>query len=669
MASVARRRTKFSAFELRVCAIAPLLFAMGSVVAAEDPVGLGCDTAEHCLALGAKLEHAGNLAEARKANQIAERRFQNERTFRLNLARIDVREAHYREACDRYQSLLSPHYALDAEAEFYWGVALHQLGDLHGAYRHWAIAHRNPEVAADVEVEFVSDEAARGNWKAALAEITALNPWGRRLEQAGLLELIALRHFGNLAKARALSAQWRAAFPANAAFAAEATLANPPDEHKTAETAITVDNVLAIVSPYLRVAAYSDVLRLLAGESAGSAFSDSALIGYYRAYCLAKSGRPSVAEYRAAAAKNADLPLPASITSLAVLDAALKENPNDATAAYLRGRLHLELEMSLEAVEDWRRAIRNGRQTAPVYQKLALALGNVLHDRNGALAAIAEARTRGWTSPELDGLEQRMKALPDPALRRKPQPATTAASTPSALAPKPQRPKPDLDKLTADQLAKLAFEYLTENDVDSARQAITLERIRGLAENEPLRRAYYEVQLQAALFSARKKDCDEIAANIAGLMKPDKELAFTKNGGRDLFETPRVLFYAGRVYGLCGDTRPAAGLWKQAAKTGVAPDSPEAIFATFARIQLLALAGKPVKKELEAVYKEADAALKSAPEANQGPAEFRLAMALQALGRLAESDAHFQAAARDVSVHYLALSGLRDNDLARRGVK
>lgn len=645
---------------------------MGSGLAAEDVVGLGCDTAEHCLALAAKLEHAGDLAEARKANEIGSRRFQSERAFRVSLARIDVREAHYRQACDRYQSLLFPHHTLDGEAEYYWGVALHELGDLPDAHHHWAIARQNPQNAAEVAVELASDEAARGNWKAALAAITALDPWNHRLERAGLLELMALRHTGNLAKARELSAQWQAAFPANAAFAYEAMLANLPDKRRTAEAALNVDDVLAIVDQYLRVASYSDALHLLSDESAGPAFSESALIGYYRAYCLAKSGKPSVAEYRAAAARNADIAVPLRVSSLTVLDAALKGNPLDATAAYLLGLLHLQLEMPLEAAEDWRRAVRSGRQTALVYQHLALTLGNVLHDRNGALAAIAEARNRSWMTGELDSLEQRMKALPDPTLRRK-TPSTSSVSTATAPAaapaPKPARPKPDFAKLSEDELAKLAFEYLSENDLDRARQVVTLDRIRGVAESEPLRRAYYEVQLQRALFSARKKDCDDIAERVASLTQPDKGLAFTREGGRDLFETPRVLFYAGRVYGLCADLKPAASLWKQAARKSVAADSAEAIFATFARIQLLALAGKPVKSELEAVYKQADAALKDAPQASQGPAEFRLGMALQALGRLSESDAHFQEAAKDASVHYFALAGIRDNDLARRGVK
>jgi hypothetical protein len=93
------------------------------------------------------------------------------------------------------------------------------------------------------------------------------------------------------------------------------------------------------------------------------------------------------------------------------------------------------------------------------------------------------------------------------------------------------------------------------------------------------------------------------------------------------------------------------------------------MFVTFARIQLLALAGKPVKSELEAAYRRADGAFKSTPGGDHRVAAYQLAMALQALGRLSESDNYFQAAAEESSIRYLALLGIRDNDLARRGIK
>jgi len=648
---------------------------------ANDSPSADCRTKEGCLSVAKSLEQSGDLAQARIANEIGSRRFQMEPAFRKNVARLDVLEAHYLQACGRYEHLSFPHNALDAESEYYWGLALHQLRDLPSARRHWAIARRDPNLKPRVDIELASDEAAAGRWKEALTAITRTDPWNRHLEQAGLLEVIALRKTGDLEKARDRVRQWQQAFPANLAFRYEAVLLGAAAGQPRLGSAIDTDHTLDIVDQYLRLHDYADALPLLgAAESSAPVNSgrpetaalsqDDPLIAYYRGWCREQLGQPAAADYRAASLLVAENVHPTHVSSLAVLTAALKANPKDTTAAYLLGNLHLHLEMPLEAVEDWRRAVRSGLQNASVYRSLALALGNLLHDRNGALAILAEIKTRGWMTPEIEALDQKMTALPDPTVNRKAAAVAGAAPASKAVAPaKPARPKVDLSKLNADELAKQAFEYLGDNDIDSAWETVTLERIKGTAASEPLRQAYYEVQLQRALASARKQDCDAIPERVAALTKSNPELAFTKEGGQDLLDTPRVLFYAGRAYGLCAEAKPAASFWKQAARKTVAPESPQAVFVTFARIQLLALAGRPVKSELEAAYRQADAAFKSAPSGDHRIAAYQLAMALQALGRLSESDSYFQAAAGESSVHYLALLGIRDNDLARRGIK
>jgi hypothetical protein len=661
-----------------------VLFSFSSVSSssATDTSSANCRTKEGCLALARSLEQSGDLVQTRITSEIGSRRFQYEPAFRKNLGRLDVLEAHYRQACSRYERLTFPHNALDAESEYYWGLALHELGDLPSAHRHWALARRDAALAPRVDLELASDEAAAGRWKEALPVISLADPLNRHMEQGGLLEVIALRKTGDLEKARDTAKKWQQAFPANLAFRYEATLLDVAGTQPWQGSAIDPDHILDIVDQYLRIHDYTDALPLLGASDArvpGSAGpetappQDNALIAYYRGWCRQQLGQPAAVDYHAASVIDAENIHPTHISSLAVLAAALKANPKDTTAAYLLGNLHLRLDMPLEAVDDWRRAVRGGLQNASVYRSLALALGNRLHDRNGALAVLAEIDTRGWMTPDLEALRGKLAALPNPAPKVKPAAARAArAVVPKKTAAVPARlPKPqqDVSKLNADELAKLAFDYLGDNDIDSAWTTITLERIRSTTANEPLRQAYYEVQLQRALSSARKKECGAIPSQVAALTKPDIDLAFTKQGGRDLFDTPRVLFYAGRMYGLCAQAKPAAGFWKQAAGKTVAPESPEAVFVTFARIQLRSMRGKPVMNELEAAYRQADAALRSAPDGNRGVAEYQVAMTLQALGRFSESDSHFQEAAKESSVHYLALLGIRDNDLARSGVK
>jgi hypothetical protein len=675
-----------------VLACSSALFAAPANDSAAD-----CSTRESCLALAKSLEQQGDLAHSRIANEIGSRRFQVEPVFVKNLARLDVLEAHYLRACGRYEQLTFPHNALDAESEYYWGLALHELRDLPSAHRHWAIARRDANVAALVDLELAYDEAASGHWKVVLTTATQADLWMRHMEQAGLLVVIALQKTGDLEKARDQVKQWQQAFPSNLAFPYEATLLASAAGQPWPRSAIDPDGILDIVDQYLRIHDYADALPLLGAAEPGAPVivpvnssqpktaplpQGNPLIAYYRGWCREQLRQPAAADYRAASLLgaekvpgaektiNAERVHPTHISSLAVLTAALKANPKDTTAAYLLGNLHLHLEMPLEAVEDWRRAVRGGLQSPSVYRSLALVLGSQLHDRNGALAILAEIKTRGWMTPEIEALDRKMAAVPDPTAKRKPAAVAAAGPVSAAAAPaKPAKPKVDVSKLTADELAKQALDYLSDNDIDSAWEAVTLERIKSTAASEPLRQAYYEVQLQRALASARKKDCDSIPERVAALAKANPELAFTKEGGRDLLDTPRALFYAGRAYGLCAEAKSAASFWKQAARKTVAPESPQAMFVTFARIQLLALAGKPVKSELEAAYRQADGAFKSTPGGDHRVAAYQLAMALQALGRLSESDNYFQAAAEESSIRYLALLGIRDNDLARRGIK
>src|ERR1700733_2412972 len=397
-----------------VLVCSPALFAASAISSSAD-----CSTKESCLALAKSLEQSGDLARARIANEIGSRRFQMEPAFRGNLARLDVLEAHYLRACGRYEQLTFPHNALDPESEYYWGLALHELRDLPSAHWHWAIARREASLAPRVDLELASDEAAAGRWKEALTAIARADPWNRHLEQAGLLEVVALRKTGDLEKARDRVKQWQQAFPANLAFRYEAAVLGAAAGQPQVSSAIDTDHTLDIVDQYLRLRDYADALPLLGAEKllgaaessappnsgqpeTAAAPQDNPPVAYYRGWCREQLGQPAAADYRAASLLGAETLLgaektidaenihPTHISSLAVLTAALKANPKDTTAAYLLGNLHLHLEMPLEAVEDWRRAVRGGLQSASVYRSLALALGNLLHDRNGALAILAE---------------------------------------------------------------------------------------------------------------------------------------------------------------------------------------------------------------------------------------------------------------------------------------
>lgn len=221
-----------------------------------------------------------------------------------------------------------------------------------------------------------------------------------------------------------------------------------------------------------------------------------------------------------------------------------------------------------------------------------------------------------------------------------------------------------------DDLAKIAFSRMGAGDLEGAASILSLPQLATVSANENLRTAFYELRLQQAISTARSRNCTAVSDQLATLTTADPQAPYTHPGGVDFVENPRTLFLIGRTYGLCSNSKAALSYWKRAAAKKVDAESAEAVFRALARIQLAAYDGKPPIPLLQEALQEARERLAAAAPEQKAAAQYRMGILLQALGRLSDSDDRLEQAEQGTgTVNYWAAVGLRDNDLARQGVK
>ncbi|MGA7408860.1 MAG: DUF5107 domain-containing protein [Bryobacteraceae bacterium] len=645
-------------------------------------VAVDCNSKEGCIAEALHNERIGALAWARNSYQVGLSRFGSSPAGVKGLARMDVVQAHFGDAIGLYQKISYGGAALDPESEYYWGIALHYTGDVVSARRHWENALKDPTFGAAAQLELASDQAAQGHWSEALAGLVPLDALSKRLTRAGELEVIALRHTGNKVKAGQQLQAWLMIDPTNGVLRNEAVLLGKDDPTLWQHLAAEPERVLNIVDSYLRVADYAAALSLLertypqvpANQMEPGAVlpQQHPLIAYYRGYCKEMLGKPAAADYAVASRLPVRYVFPNRFSSLEVLRAAIRSNQHDGTAHYLMGSLQMQFLLPYPALEDLRAAIRANFKEPVVYWELAWVLDQ-LGDYRGALAAISDARALGPLPANLQQLSAKASAkLASAAQTTKPKhpSAPTAAATPFPIPASAAGQGMDTSKLSPDELARYVFEQLTGNEVDAAEEALKQDRLRQVSSNDLLRQAYYETKLQNALFMARKRQCDGMESIVEASTEADSQRSFTKPGGKVVLDSPRFLFYLGRSFGLCGDVKQAEALWKQAAGKQRDITSPEYAFPVLSRVQLSALHGKPVRPELEKALDDVNEKLKSASKDQLISLNYSAGVLLQALGRLDDAERLFREAMQgDALVAYTARIGLRDNDLARHGVK
>jgi tetratricopeptide (TPR) repeat protein len=143
------------------------------------------------------------------------------------------------------------------------------------------------------------------------------------------------------------------------------------------------------------------------------------LIAYYRGYCRERAGASGQADYRAAAGLSTRYVFPSRASTLPVLKAALAGDPDDATAHFLLGSLLLSAGRSEEAIAEWWQTRRLNPRRPVLHRNLGLTLLHARGDAKGALEMFLEGMSVDASNVALyEGADQAQSLLGVPVAER-----------------------------------------------------------------------------------------------------------------------------------------------------------------------------------------------------------------------------------------------------------
>lgn len=146
---------------------------------------------------------------------------------------------------------------------------------------------------------------------------------------------------------------------------------------------------------------------------------DDPIVAYYRAYCREKLGQPAAADYAAASKMSTAYVFPNGAQTLAVLEAALRANPHDATAHYLMGNMRLASGLVDAAVTEWQTAQRLNPAIPVLHASLGRVLLRLRHEPQAALDAFRAGLAADPRNIQLyTGAGEAMSILGQPAAER-----------------------------------------------------------------------------------------------------------------------------------------------------------------------------------------------------------------------------------------------------------
>lgn len=146
------------------------------------------------------------------------------------------------------------------------------------------------------------------------------------------------------------------------------------------------ENFLDAVCEYMDAGFFEDALAVL--ELAGE---DWPLLDYYRASCRKALGEEYQSWLRTGAFKNTGTCFPARLEDIAVLELAIRENPEDANACYYLGCLYYDRFRYDEAVACWEEAVRRKGDHGKALRCLSIAYFDKYHDPASARMCMERA--------------------------------------------------------------------------------------------------------------------------------------------------------------------------------------------------------------------------------------------------------------------------------------
>jgi tetratricopeptide (TPR) repeat protein len=511
-------------------------------------------SADDWLQLGADQEVNGQVVQAIQTYQAALTKFPHSFSLEVAAGRLAASLQRYAEAV----ALLQDAQGRDtpnAIIAYYLGLSQAGLGHSREAETSFDIAFRQSTLRAAAATRLGEMQSREGNLPGAINFLTAAvaaAPQDRLAQEE--LEAV-IRASGDTATANEAARRALEANPTSDFLKQELRLQN--ENHLAADPY----RVLRVAAEYMNLGLYQKALDVLTADythvpadesEPGSVLPQNhPLVLYYAAYCRSKLNQDQHQNWETASRLSANLVFPSTETDRLVLEAALAENKEDATAHYLLGTMLFSEGLFDAGIAHWSEAKRLSPAMPVVDADLGKAWLLIKQDTLRAQQAFIDGSTTDPGNPDIYvGLDQSMSLSSAPASER----ATMLARYP--LADSPQ------SKMPADLVYQLA---LTRAEAGQFPPALALFKDRFLPREEGAiasDQVLFEVKLMQAEADAKASKCDQANAFLADAAS----IPTATNSSRTLFKVSAIT-------SRCGRTQDGASLLQKSASANPTPDN------------------------------------------------------------------------------------------------
>jgi tetratricopeptide (TPR) repeat protein len=365
---------------------------------------------------------------------------------------------------------------------------------------------------------------------------------------------------GKAEEARRLAQEGLSRFPLS--YLLQNEIGNP----NLVQLANDPNRVLNLVAQYMRLGLYTKALAVLDRDYPPPAPDQSEpgtvapqyhpMVAYYRGYCHEQLGQSPEADYSAASKLSTAFVFPNTAEEFAVLSAALRVRPADATAHYLLGTFYFSRGETDPALHEWAEARKSGPDIPVLSASTGLALLHIKNDPEQALASFRDGLRSDPSNIAIYlGIDQALSLLNRPARERV-----------EAL-----EKFPHLDTAPPSLVYELILNLAEAGDFDRA-TALFHNRFFPREEGGTnVRQVWIEAQLQHAIAAAKAGHCDQALKIAQDLGSPVPDLAFTRDGLEPILRSARTNYLLGSVYKTCAKADEARAKF-QAAAGATAPD-------------------------------------------------------------------------------------------------
>jgi TolA-binding protein len=620
---------------------------------------------------------AYRLAEEIYRNGLA--KFPKDALLAKALGRLLAERQRYQEAAQQLSDAAATR-PLDPELQFYLGLALSRSGKEDEARKSWAASAPDAQFGPATLAELAALESRAGHVDAALDLAVKAIARDKGLLTARKLQVALLRRAGKADEARKRLKEARTLDPVDSFLRLEGIQLGANDDALWQHLAADPERVLEIAGAYFDFGMYPDAMTVLdhsypavpgnQTEPGAVLPQDYPLVAYYRGYCRQKLNQSGVADFKLASSQRLEYVFPNRASSLAPLEAAIREEPHDASAHFLLGLFYLNDNWTANAIAELQAAKAIRKNIPELYYALGGALLSSKEGKNAALSVLQEGIAAA-PSKELKDLLA-LATLP-PKASPAPASSTPAVVSPLAARVAPSAVSPDASphpKLTTPaEIAAYALDLTADAALSQAAELFTAQSLPREKQPDSIRQAYIEVQLQLLRGEAARHHCTDALKGAEAIGNEDKNLPFTLYGFDAFMKGARFQYYLGATEALCGDVGAARRRWSKVAKMTPAISSPD---FTFPIVAAQNLAAKGKGPDIQPWLNKVLGALASAGDDSRGTLLYSKGLLLLARGEEPSAIAAFQEGeqAPDHQMsRYLNRLVLREANLAAQAAK